>query len=180
MPTPTAVNSTKGVKLTWNKISGASNYVIYRSEIEYGRWSYWTVLGEADKNATTYYDTTARSGTVYRYTVRAEKNDCISAYKVTSSLMYLDVPVVTAKNTNSNITVSWDEIQGATGYTVYRSEYNTKTKKWSGWSNKKTVSSTTQIWVDTDAKTGKTYRYTVRALNGSERSAYKASNSIKR
>ena len=174
MPTPKAVN------LTWNKISGASNYVIYRSEIEYGRWSYWTVLGEADKNATTYYDTTAKSGTVYRYTVRAEKNDCISAYKVTSSLMYLDVPVVTAKNTNSNITVSWDEIQGATGYTIYRSEYNTKTKKWSGWSNKKTVSSTTQKWVDTSAKSGKIYRYTVRALNGSERSAYKASGSVKR
>lgn len=180
MPIAKAVTSVNGVKITWDKISGVSNYVIYRSEIEYGRWSGWTILGEPDKNTTSYYDTTARSGKVYRYTIRAKNGEGLSAYKVTASLMYLDTPIVAAEKKNNEIAVSWNEIQGATGYTIYRSEYNTKTKKWSGWSNKKTVASTTQIWVDTDAKTGKTYRYTVRALNGSERSAYKASNSIKR
>ncbi|MBR3789553.1 MAG: leucine-rich repeat protein [Clostridia bacterium] len=180
MPIAKAVTSVNSVKITWDKISSVSNYVIYRSEIKYGRWSGWTILGEPDKNTTSYYDTTARSGKVYRYTIRAKNGEGLSAYKVTESLIYLDTPIVAAEKKNNEIAVSWNEIQGATGYTVYRSEYNTKTKKWSSWSNKKTVASTTQIWVDTDAKTGKTYRYTVRALNGSERSAYKASNSIKR
>ena len=180
MPTPKAVNSTKGVKVTWNKISGVNNYILYRSELKNGRWSHWTVLGEPGENTTTYYDTIAKSGTVYRYTVRAEKNDCTSAYKMTSSLIYLDMPTVSATKTDKNITVSWNEISGATGYTIYRSEYNTKTKKWSGWSNKKTVSSKTLKWVDSSAQKGKTYRYTVRAVNGNVKSGYTASGSVKR
>ena len=180
MPTPKSANSTNGVKVTWNKISGATNYVIYRSEIKYGSWTYWTVLGKLDKNTTTYFDTTAKSGTVYRYTVRAEKNGCISAYKVTSSLMYLDIPTVTATKSDESIIVSWEKIQGATSYAVYRSEYNAKTKKWSTWTKEKTVSSATLEWVDLSAKDGKTYRYTVRALNGSEKGCYKASESIKK
>ena len=180
MPTPKSVNSTKGVKVTWNKISGVSNYILYRAEREKGEWSGWTILGEPGKNMTTYYDTTAKSGTVYRYTVRAENGNYLSAYKVTASLIYLDIPVVNAATINDNIIVSWNEIQGATGYTIYRSEYNTKTKKWSSWSNQKTVSSSTTDWVDKSAEKGKIYRYTVRTLNGSEKSSYKASNSVKR
>ncbi len=180
MPVVNAVNSTKGVKVTWTKISGVSNYILYRSEQENGRWSGWTILGEPDKNTTTYYDTSAKSGTVYRYTVRAKSGKYTSAYKVTASLIYLEVPVVAAAKSGKNITVSWNKIQGATGYTIYRSEYNSKTKKWSSWSNKKTVSSTTQKWVDKSTESGKTYRYTVRAVNGSEKSAYKASGAVKR
>lgn len=180
MPVPKAVNSTKGVKVTWDKISGVTGYILYRAEQKNGEWSGWTILDKPTKNTTTYYDLTAKNGTVYRYTLRAKNGEFLSAYKVTSGLICLGVPDVSVAKTNGGITVSWDEIQGATGYTIYRSEYNTKTKKWSSWTNKKTVSSTTQKWVDTDTKSGKTYRYTVRALNGSEKSAYKASNSIKR
>lgn len=180
MPTPKAVNSTNGVKVTWNKISGATSYVLYRSEIKYGRWTSWAVVAKPSKNTNTYYDTTAESGTVYRYTVRAQKNNCISAYKVTSSIIYLDVPNVTVAKSDGNIVASWNEVSGATGYVIYRSEYNTKTKKWSSWSNVKTVSSATLDYTDTTAKSGKTYRYTVRALNGSEKSGYQASSSIKK
>lgn len=179
MPTAKAVTSVNCVKVTWDKISSVNNYILYRSELKNNKWSGWLILAEPEKNSTTYYDKTAESGKIYRYTIRAKNGGGLSAYKVTTGLIYLDTPIVEAEKGNNEVAVSWNEIQGATGYTVYRAEYNAKTKKWSSWSNKKTVSSKTLAWVDENTVTGKMYRYTVRALNGSEKSAYKASNSVK-
>ena len=76
--------------------------------------------------------------------------------------------------------VSWNKIAGATGYTVYRMEYNSKTKKWSGWKKMGTAKAEKSNWTDKSAKKGVTYRYTVKAVNGKVGSTYKASGSVKR
>ncbi|MBO5857315.1 MAG: fibronectin type III domain-containing protein, partial [Clostridia bacterium] len=65
-------------------------------------------------------------------------------------------------------------------YKIYRSEYNAKTKKWSGWKSIKTAKLTSKSYTDKSAKKGVKYKYTVRAVNGDYKSTYKASGSVKR
>ena len=92
--------------------------------------------------------------------------------------MFLTQPTVKVAKASNGIKVSWGKVNSATSYIVYRSEYNAKTKKWSGWKN---LGSTKAVsYTDKSVKSGVTYKYTVRAANGSSKSAYKASSSVKR
>ena len=92
--------------------------------------------------------------------------------------MFLGEPTVKIANASNGIKVSWDLIDGATGYTVYRSEYNAKTKKWSSWSNKRTVSAENSSWTDKNVTSGVQYKYTVRAKNGNFKSTYTSSGKL--
>jgi len=69
-------NVTTGVKITWNKVSGAENYKVYRKTGS-GSW----VAIKSGVKGTSYTDTTAKSGTAYYYTVRAIKGTYQSSYK---------------------------------------------------------------------------------------------------
>ncbi|MBR3809180.1 MAG: hypothetical protein IKK46_02620, partial [Clostridia bacterium] len=120
------------------------------------------------------------SGTQYRYTVRAINGSVKSTYKASNTLLYLAQPTTTVKAVSNGINVAWTQSTGAQGYTVYRSEYNAKTKKWSGWKNMGTAKPEKTNWTDKSAKKGVTYRYTVKAVNGKVASTYKASSSVKR
>ena len=101
-------------------------------------------------------------------------------YKSSSSLLYLAQPTVTVKAVSNGVKVNWTQSTGATSYTVYRSEYNAKTKKWSGWKSISTAKADKKSFVDKTTKTGVKYRYTVKAVNGKVASTYKASGSVKR
>ena len=90
------------------------------------------------------------------------------------------MPTVSVAKNSSGIKVTFDRVDGATSYAVYRSEYNAKTKKWSSWKNIGTSKSAIAGYTDKTATSGVTYKYTVRAVNGNSMSAYKASSSIKR
>ncbi|MBO7179804.1 MAG: hypothetical protein J6V78_05635, partial [Clostridia bacterium] len=89
-------------------------------------------------------------------------------------------PKTTVKAVSNGINVAWTQSAGATGFTVYRSEYNAKTKKWSGWKKMGTAAASKKNWTDKSAKKGVTYRYTVKAVNGSVASTYAASGNVKR
>ena len=83
-------------------------------------------------------------------------------------------PKVTAKNVNGEIKVSWNRISGAKGYYVYRRTVNGKWKKIA------TIKSARKLYYyDKKAKSGTTYRYTVRAYRGTVKSSYKATSKIK-
>ena len=43
-----------------------------------------------------------------------------------------------------------------------------------------TAKASKKSWIDKSAKKGVTYKYTVRAVNGSVKSTYKASSNVKR
>jgi hypothetical protein len=90
----------------------------------------------------------------------------------------LTTPTVKIANASTGVKVSWTTTKIATGYTVYRSQYDAVNKKWSSWKNMGTAKPTKSSWVDTKAQSGTTYRYTVRTLCGNSKSAYKASNSV--
>ncbi|MBE6752636.1 MAG: hypothetical protein E7556_08950, partial [Ruminococcaceae bacterium] len=88
----------------------------------------------------------------------------------------LATPVVTVKNSATGVKVTWGAIDGATSYKVYRKTYSTKTKKYGSWKTCGTV--TTTSYVDTNAKSGTKYIYTVKAFNGDVKSGIKSSSSI--
>jgi hypothetical protein len=171
-PTVKIANASNGIKVSWNKITGATSYVVYSSQYNptTNKWSSWANRGTV--SATNWVDKTTQSGVTYKYTVRAANGKSLSAYVGSSGLMFLAQPTVTIANASSGIKVTWSQSAGATGYTVYSSTYDAKTKKWSAWSNRGTTKATTKSWVDTKVKSGTSYKYTVRAVNGNAKSTY--------
>ncbi|MBO5857424.1 MAG: hypothetical protein J6Q87_04175, partial [Clostridia bacterium] len=180
-PTVKIANASTGVKVSWNKITGASGYKVYRSVYSNGKWSGWKSVKTISKGSTvTWTDKSAKSGVKYKYTVKALNGKTVSTYKSSSSLLYLAQPTVTVKAVSTGVKVAWTQSSGATEYKIYRSEYNAKTKKWSGWKSIKTAKSTSKSYTDKSAKKGVKYRYTVKAVNGKVTSTYKASANVKR
>ncbi len=170
-----------GLKGSWNKVSGATGYTVYRSELnnETGKWTSWKNLGTAKSTAKTFTDKTVKSGVTYKYAVRAINGKSKSSYIESDGMIFLSVPQVKIANNSSGLKVSWGKTDGAKAYTVYRSELNTKTNKWTSWKTLTSdVEGTKKSFIDETAKSGVTYRYTVRAVNEKVRSAYKASASL--
>jgi fibronectin type 3 domain-containing protein len=80
-------------------------------------------------------------------------------------MLTLTKPTVKVANTSTGVKVTWSKTTGATGYIVYRKTGSGK------WTTLKTItSSSTVSYVDTTAKAGTTYYYTVRAYAGSNKS----------
>ncbi len=182
-PTVKIGNASIGIKVSWSTVTNATGYTVYRSEYntKTKKWTKWKDMGTAKANKTSWIDKKVKSGVKYKYTVRACNGSKIkSSYKASENLLYLAQPIVSVKAVSNGINVAWTQCSGATGYTVYRSEYDAKTKKWSGWKNMGTAKKDKKSWTDKNAKKGVTYKYTVRAVNGGYKSSYKASSSVKR
>jgi len=158
-PAVKAANDAAGVKVTWNKIAGATSYKVYRKTSTSG----WFAI-KSGLTGLTYTDTTAKSGITYYYTVRAINDSQQSSFKSSSAIKHLAQPTVTLSNTSTGMKISWGKVTGAAKYVVYRCT-NGKS-----WKSVATVTGTT--YTDTTAKSGTTYYYTVRAVNGSTYSSY--------
>lgn len=163
--------ATNGVSLAWAKVPGATSYTIYRKA---GSATAWSKL--VNVTATTYTDKNVSSGTKYTYTVRATGGAGTSAY-VTSgwAIRYLAAPtLVSATSAKAGITFKWGKVNGASGYYVYR-----KTGS-GGWARIAAVNGgTTVSYLDKSAAKGTTYTYTVKAINGTDASAYRSGVSCK-
>jgi hypothetical protein len=171
--------SSTGLLANWNKINNASGYIVYRATLGAdGKWAKWVKLGTTAPEKNTWYDDKAVSGVTYRYTVRAVVNNVQSGFTASASVVYLAQPLLKISNTSAGITGKWEPIAGATGYIIYRSEYNTSTKKWTKWLDLGTTKATAKTFTDKTAKSGYTYRYTIRAINGKFKSTYQASNKL--
>lgn len=164
-PSVKAVSTdSKSATVTWNKTAGASSYIVYRSE---GDNQHWKSIKTVDAKTTRYKDRTVSSCKVYYYTVRAAAksngSQVKSSYvKDVRCKILPGVPSVTAKAIPSDgIRVSWDKSAGASSYRIYRSEENNQ-----NWKGLKTVNGSVRSYSDKTAEYGKTYYYTVRAVNG--------------
>ncbi len=76
-PSVSAAQATKGVKVTWSKVTGATGYAVYR-KVSGGSWAKIKTISSG--STVSYTDTTGTSGTRYYYTVRATKGSSLSAY----------------------------------------------------------------------------------------------------
>ncbi len=164
-----ASTTSSGIKITWSKVTGADKYTVYRKTGDGSYKAIKTVTG------TSYTDTTAKSGTKYRYNVKAKNEAGYGEYaKSGVTKLFLATPKVTVSNALSGVTVKWNKITGAKGYYVYR-----KLSGSDSWTKIATVKSgTTVSFTDKKASAGKKYYYTVKAYNGDYVSTTKASSII--
>lgn len=163
-PTLTVTNNISGVYLSWNRVSGADKYYIYRKE---GNATSWTRIAVTSK--TYYTDTTAKSGKVYTYTIRSYSSSVTSGYNSYGwKTYYLSSPKLTsATSYPGGITVRWQKVTGATWYSVYRKEGT------GSWVRIGTTTGNGSVsFTDTTAIIGKKYTYTVRACYGSYISSF--------
>ncbi len=174
-PTVKATNAAGGASITWNKITGAKSYIVYKSVYSGGKWGGWTRVATG-VTGTSYTDTSVKSGANVRYTVKAINGNFTGYIKASNSIKFLATPTVTVARTTTGIKASWNAVGSAKGYIVYRRAY--VNGKWTGWEAVKTTTATS--FTDTTAKTGVFYQYTVRAYNGNFKSWYINSASIKR
>ncbi|MBE6748484.1 MAG: hypothetical protein E7557_04545 [Ruminococcaceae bacterium] len=175
-PKVTLTISTTGLLIKWNKIANADSYTVYRAELKDGKWSSWIILGTTESAKNSWLDDKTKCGGTYRYTIRAVVGKERSGYTASAGMIFLEQPTLTISNAAAGITGTWNAIDGATGYTIYRSEY--KNGKWSSWLNLGTTKATAKSFTDKTVKSGSQYRYTLRAVSGSVRSTYKASNTL--
>ncbi|MBR3810698.1 MAG: hypothetical protein IKK46_10380, partial [Clostridia bacterium] len=100
-PTVKATVASNGIKVTWNKIAGAKNYTVYRSELQNGVWSSWVNKGTLANTVFSWTDKTVVKGSTYRYTVRAINNKVGSSYAASNSVVAS--ATTTATITSSNV-----------------------------------------------------------------------------
>ena len=161
-PQITGFQSTaQGVKITWNKVSGAYGYRVF-----YKGSSGWKGMDNVTTN--TYLDTDVRNGGTYIYTVRCiDKNGKFTSGYNDSGWTYkysyttTSYPEFTLANESNGVRIRWNSMSGVYGYRVFYK--NSK----GNWVSMDTVTGTS--YLDTDVRNGGTYTYTVRGVdkNGS-------------
>lgn len=108
--------------LTWQAVSGAQGYVIYR-QVSSGAYRMLAIVNNG--SAPSYRDSALTPGTCYGYKVVA-KNEVgqegdSEAAEAQQLVMPMQKPVITLKRVNSNtaVRVSWKAVPGAQEYIVY-------------------------------------------------------------
>lgn len=124
-PKVTATNtSCTSVKLSWNKITSAKSYVVYRST---KKTSGFKAIKTITKNTTVSYTNTGLScGKTYYYKVTAvagktKKTSAVVAIKVAPAKIGT---IAVSSPKCKQVKVSYSKISGATGYQIYTSTDN--------------------------------------------------------
>ncbi len=161
-PTVKVASAKGGVKITWNKIAGAQEYLVYRRN---NGTSTWTRIKTVKAGTLSFTDSAATSGKKLDYTVKAVSSKGSSNY-ITKTIDYVATPKLKSlTNGTSGAVLKWDAVKGATSYRVYRKAPGEKS-----WTNIATVK--TNSYTDKTVKSGKKYSYTVKAFKGSVASGY--------
>ncbi len=159
-PSVTGGNDAQGrPTLTWNAVSGAAKYEVYRARSKDGDYiKYSTVTGTSYTN-TSYIE----NGNTYYYKVRAlDANGAASAWSSIVSVTYkqtLPAPTVTGGNdSQGRPTLTWNAVTGAAKYEVYRAR--SRSGEYIKYSTVTGTSYTNTSYIED----GNTYYYKVRAL----------------
>ena len=166
-PTCTVANGAEGVVVKWSENAYADSYSIYRKTGSGAS----VLVGTAEAGKTSFTDKNVKSGTTYKYYVKASLNGVKSACQTKSSqsIKYLKAPLsLKVENKTNGVKVSWSKISGASGYYVYRRTPGGSFKKIATIKKGSTVS-----YTDKNVSNGKKYEYTVKAYSGSYTSYYK-------
>ncbi|MGN0447079.1 MAG: fibronectin type III domain-containing protein, partial [Acutalibacteraceae bacterium] len=151
----TSAQSTSAIKLSWSAVKGATAYRVY-----YNTSKGWKKLGDTAATSCTFKK--LPSGTSYMFAVRPYIKTANGAvwgdYKTLITATKPATPTAKAvSNSSKTITVSWNKVQGASGYQVF---YKTAT---GNYTLIKTVGPNVTVLTDTDYTSGSTYTIAVRA-----------------
>ena len=162
--------STGKVTLTWDKVSGAKEYVVYRANYSNGTYTKMFTT----KN-TSYTNTTANAGYTYYYKVKAISYktayaDSAMSNMVTRTCDCAAPAVKIALNSDGHPKLTWDKVTGAEKYRVYRS---TDGKNFSYY-----YTATATYFNNNSATAGATYYYKVMAVSARTSYANSAMSSV--
>ncbi|MDE6658931.1 MAG: hypothetical protein K2K01_02290 [Eubacterium sp.] len=168
-PTLKAVVNAKGsVTLSWNKITGATSYKLYKKQTN-GKYK---LLKTTSKTSyTTAALASGKQNTYKMAAIKSKKSSATSAYSktVTAKNKKLSTPKMKAiANNDQTFTLSWNKVSNATSYQIYRKQSD---------GTYKLVKTTS----NTSYKTGKAtydkqYTYKMKAIRGKSTSALAPSN----
>ena len=145
--------------LTWNAVSGATSYKVYRATSQKGTYS---LLGTV--TTTSYTNTGAKAGVTYYYKVKAVNSAGESAFSnVVSGKTTVTTLTMGHSSTSGKPQLTWKAVSGAASYKVYRA-----TAKNGAYSVINTTKALT--YTNTGAALGTTYYYKVEALNAAGKS----------
>ena len=152
VPTIKITTSAGKPKISWNKIDGAKKYKIYRST-DGENYKYLTYTTK-----TSYTNTKATIGTKYYYKVTAvNAGGTESGFSNIKSIKCVPAtPTVTISRSSGKAKLSWNKVDGASKYYIYRStdgknfEYRTYTTKLN--------------YTDSKSASGTKYYYKVKAV----------------
>ena len=111
------------VSVTWNAVSGATSYKLYRSTVSGGEYAQ---IGDDEISALSYLDSGRSASTEYFYQLEACNFDGCSAPSLPVSVSLVvapaqpPVPSASAQS-DTEILVTWSAVSGATSYKLYRS-----------------------------------------------------------
>ena len=148
-----AVNAEKGIKVCWDKVSGAQGYYLYRKTT-----GGWTKIATVKGNASvSYVDLSAQTGVKYTYTVKAYNGKITSASKSSVSGVLLNTPeLLGVEKVDTGARLVWESVASAENYVVYK-----MSETWE-WLELATVDSTE--YIDETVVEGSVYTYTVKAV----------------
>ena len=149
--------STGKITVKWEPVDGATEYEVWRATSKSGDYSRLITTSK-----TSVTNTSAKAGKTYYYKVRAicDVKDATASFSDVKSRT-CDLPqtnlTLSNKASTGKIVISWEPVEGATKYEVWRA-----TSKNGDFSCLTTTSKTSVT--NTSAKSGKTYYYKVRAI----------------
>ena len=159
LPTPqitSLANTTGGIKISWNKVSGAYGYRLYYKPAS-GGWKRFK-----DTTATSFTDSGVSPNRTETYTIRCiDKNgNTVSGFNSNGwSKKYTPVAPTISKleNTSGGIKISWNKIAGVYGYRLY---YKTSSGGW-----KRFKDTTATSFTDSGVSPNRTETYTIRCID---------------
>ena len=149
-------NTTGGIKISWNKVSGAYGYRLYYKPAS-GGWKRFK-----DTTATSFTDSGVSPNRTETYTIRCiDKNgNTVSGFNSKGwSKKYTPVAPTISKleNTSGGIKLSWNKIAGVYGYRLY---YKTSSGGW-----KRFKDTTATSFTDSGVSPNRTETYTIRCID---------------
>ena len=159
LPTPqitSLTNTSGGIKISWNKVSGAYGYRLYYKPAS-GGWKRFK-----DTTATSFTDSGVSPNRTETYTIRCiDKNgNTISSFNSNGwSKKYTPVaPTISElENTTGGIKISWNKIAGVYGYRLYYKPAS------GGWKRFKDTTATS--FTDSGVSPNRTETYTIRCID---------------
>lgn len=144
-----------GVKVTWQKMNGATGYEVYRKS---GNGTSAKAAAISGSSATSWTDRNVANGTRYTYSVYAINGSAKSKVSNSRYLYFLTTNTAKVSSKSGVLTVKWNKNSKATGYQI---QYGTKAS-FSGASTA-SVNKTRVTQKTISLKKGKTYYVRVRS-----------------
>ncbi len=121
--------TTDSIRLSWDKITGARAYVVYRYES--GKWKQLAKIFENDKRVVKVKKLGA--GTTYKFMIRVYKKSGSvllgkDEFYVTAATTPEAPEITSVSKSTDAVRLNWSKVKGASGYAVYKYESGEWTK----------------------------------------------------